>query len=456
MLLNNFEEKLDLVNLGLFILAIAAVPLIYLSYTITSFDFAFYELDGEAVMHIFKDTVSKPKIYTLLIIEVIMLLNIYLKIKLNKFQVKWRSVYLSLSIFLSLIFVSVLLSPYKITAIYGKSLRSEGFLAWLAYVLIFFLAINVVDSKKKIKKVTEYLLASATIVSIYGILQYYGVDPLTDPRQIKHGFRAFATFGNPDFAGSYIAMLFPFSFILYFYAKNKNEVLILGAITTLFYGMLIATGTRSAYLGVIVVAILILYLIFGEIAIKKKRLFYLLILLICVTFIFNITHDSYFSKRLLSIFSDGITLIKGSKNEVDKVGSLRMFIYKTSIPLLAKNPLFGSGPDTFHLVYPLEKYSKYVGKNQVLDKAHCEYLQIAITMGIPALLAYLWFLSKVLIINFRVVIKRDKYQLAFLVAIVSYLIQATFNISVVSVAPVFWAIMGLSISQSRYLRKRDN
>jgi hypothetical protein len=47
-------------------------------------------------------------------------------------------------------------------------------------------------------------------------------------------------------------------------------------------------------------------------------------------------------------------------------------------------------------VYPQSKYQEFTGKKIIVDKAHNEYLQLAITAGIPALLIYLWFIGLIL------------------------------------------------------------
>lgn len=66
------------------------------------------------------------------------------------------------------------------------------------------------------------------------------------------------------------------------------------------------------------------------------------------------------------------------------------------IKTIEKNPLIGSGTDTFR--YSIEKYFPEDGQDYIdvygaiIDKAHNEFLQIAATMGIPALIVYLVFI----------------------------------------------------------------
>ena len=84
----------------------------------------------------------------------------------------------------------------------------------------------------------------------------------------------------------------------------------------------------------------------------------------------------------------------------------------------------------------------YKVKKQTVDRAHNEYLHIAAVTGIPALICYLLMLFLITINNIKFIFK-DKIQTALLFGVLGYLIQAFFNISVVSVAPIFWILLGL-------------
>jgi putative inorganic carbon (HCO3(-)) transporter len=70
---------------------------------------------------------------------------------------------------------------------------------------------------------------------------------------------------------------------------------------------------------------------------------------------------------------------------------------------------------------------------------------LGVTLGLPALFAYLWFVVVVLKTNLKTMQLERKYQVALLLAVVAYLVQATFNISVIAVAPVFWSLLALNI-----------
>lgn len=77
-----------------------------------------------------------------------------------------------------------------------------------------------------------------------------------------------------------------------------------------------------------------------------------------------------------------------------------------------------------------------------MDKAHNEYLHIAVTIGIPALILYLTFIALVILPNIKKIFKKESIFI-ILSVIISYLAQAFFNISTIGIAPLFWVALGI-------------
>jgi O-antigen ligase len=85
----------------------------------------------------------------------------------------------------------------------------------------------------------------------------------------------------------------------------------------------------------------------------------LAIVLFLVTILLGQINPNNSLQRFSSLFSDANKLVKGTEEQRNGVGANRMYIYKTTVPLLTDRPWFGSGPDTFQLAYPQEKYREY-------------------------------------------------------------------------------------------------
>ena len=85
---------------------------------------------------------------------------------------------------------------------------------------------------------------------------------------------------------------------------------------------------------------------------------------------------------------------------------------------------------------------EFWGEVRYPDKAHNEYLHIAVTTGIPSLLVYLTLIAQIVLKGlFR--LKNCKIMLLLLSSVIGYMTAAFFIISVVSVAYVYWIFLGL-------------
>lgn len=149
----------------------------------------------------------------------------------------------------------------------------------------------------------------------------------------------------------------------------------------------------------------------------------------------------------------------------EKLGSARGYIWSRAIPMIPENLILGSGPDTFLLNFPqndlLGKYWAYGTTNMVVDKPHNLYLQILLSDGGIALAAFLVIVLLYIVDSIRLYALKKEYQMnqifgaAACLGVVGYLFAGLFNDSIVSVAPVFWIILGVGIAVN-FRNRRNN
>ena len=219
--------------------------------------------------------------------------------------------------------------------------------------------------------------------------------------------------------------------------------------------------TRSAWVGFAFASLIgLIYIIKNFDKCILKRAIYIvvgcgIIIYLCLfppkfINISNYNTASLFDKRLELMNEEFNILFSDSKdNNLEKakmrIGSGRVAIWKLTLKLISKSPLLGSGPDTLidGLLYHLkdDTYNYILSTNGYFDKAHNEYLQIAATIGIPALIVYLAFIAQIIAKSKNMF--RNSITFIFIVPIISYLVQAFFNISTIGVAPIFWCLLGL-------------
>jgi Lipid A core - O-antigen ligase and related enzymes len=394
------------------------------------------------------DLYSHPKILFVYVISGVLIVYYFLKVKSKEFKTDLGEY--ALAVYFALVVISTLFSVDIHQSLVGAPNREEGLAAICCYILIYFIC-------SKYYKFSyghlKYLVISAFIISIYGMFQYYGIEPL---QKVLGHTGAIATIGNRNFMGSYITLIMPISIFAFVYT-NRHVYLFLSC--TLYLCMLCAY-TRSSWVAFVFYICLLAYFL-HKYKLKASRLAKLILIFFCITVLFNFLNNNQTINRMLSIKNEAWSILTDSKDK-DNAKSNRFFIWQRGIQLLKDRPLIGSGPDTFGIVF-MEKFTEdvvtpgsgfiHIQKDEKghvksvnvekIDKAHNEYLQIAVTMGIPSLICYLIFIGG---ITFKAKnsIKNNILIIPVFCSILGYLLQAFFNISVVGVAPVYWAILGIT------------
>lgn len=396
----------------------------YHNYTIYKFAFFNFFIVGLWLFYLFSK--SKPK----------------LSIK----KITRAEIYLLCFIFF--VVLSTIFSIDFMLSINGSPIRHEGFPIIISYVSLFFFVHHFVK-RNDIEKFLISLVLLSFIIAIYAILQHYLLDFL--PRiSVKEGWRrSYGFFGNPNFYGSFITLMLPISMMLYIKSdrKYKNTMFLLSS-SAIFLSMLFS-DTRSSWLGAFIG-----YLFLSIFFILKSKKYWLkwftlslvfFLILLGVNFgVFGHKENDVVTNRIES------TVIE-VQTDVKRGGSGRIFIWYKSLPLIGKYWFTGTGPDTFGRAFPngTNDVKEFFG-NGYVDKAHNEYIQMAVTLGIPALIFYLLFLYEIIKANLKSIkclIKKETiYAISLNSAIIGYMVQAFFNISVILVAPYFWMILGLSYS----------
>lgn len=149
---------------------------------------------------------------------------------------------------------------------------------------------------------------------------------------------------------------------------------------------------------------------------------------------------------------------------LERIFEERGTIWSKTIPMLKNSILFGTGADTYTVTYPQDDYVKktYTGAQTALDvKPHCFYLQIATQSGVPAMIAvivfYVWYFMTCLRL-YRKAAYEDGMEVigaGLMFATFTYMVVSVLNDSTVSVAPVFWIMMGLGIAVNEMVRKKQ-
>lgn len=327
--------------------------------------------------------------------------------------------------------LSILSAIYSVDtriSLWGQPHSREGLFVLLTYLIVFYLFNRFFYFSPA---VFELVLVSAVLVGGYGILQVYHLVPPVSGMVKGAWETGLSTIGNRNFAGTYCTLFLPLCIGFWLYGR-KSRGLIYSAVG---FGFLMASMTRSAWLAFGVYSLL--FLVFNIRQHKVLLRWGVLMLIFAAIFVaMNSGRHQELTKRAETIANDA------KHYEEDSSGSKRVYYWKRTGTFMFQHPLLGSGPDTFGKVF-----EKYYGKTGLyFEKAHNEYLQIAVTLGYPALIIYLGLIGIVLI-RLSKQLGKDRISQVLFCCIIGYLVQACFNISVIPAAPVFWAMLGIGAKQ---------
>lgn len=343
------------------------------------------------------------------------------------------------------------------TSIWGAYKRNEGFLSVLCYYLLFLNSKSL--DEKQINIVIKVFFGVGIIQFVYCLLQVFFRFPglqlfsLNGVNYMAMGFQ-----GNPNFLGSYCIMLLGLALMLYL-VKGERKYFVLSII--FFINLILAQSTGPFFAFIILFIFMIVFMkIKGIIDWKKVGV-------VCASFILTfIIVSNGVELYCKKVFNDNIVssytikgdilntlnlfgVSKGNNEEnitIEDYGSGRITIWKNALKVVPKYFWLGSGIDTFGYVYQKDS-------NVYYDKAHNEYLQILVTEGIFTLISYL---SLLLLLFIDGVKSNNKLIWVLMMAFIGYALQAFLNISVNTVAPTFYIIMGMMaglISQEKVKEK---
>ena len=196
------------------------------------------------------------------------------------------------------IFIYFVISISSLT--FALSVPGGVSLLWqiFAYIMVYFIVIHHIR-EEKIETWVFIISLVGIIISGYGILQYFGFEPLLKGYYYTP-YIPFSTLGHRNQAAQYLILLIPFSSVFSFLSRSRVRRLVFGISTILMIYHLFLTKSRGGFLGLIFSALLVVVImIYKWLArypffYRKRRdvlisLFFFPILLILIFFIFPTT-----------------------------------------------------------------------------------------------------------------------------------------------------------------------
>jgi len=362
-----------------------------------------------------------------------------------------------------------------------------GLLSTISYSLLYWAFVSNMTKEKSLKAL-KVLIYSAILVSIYGVLEHFGIDKNLWIQDVQS--RVFSTLGQPNWLSTWIVSLIPITWA-FALTNNKNKSLskiyrlfldkrFVFGISMLFFLTLIYTRSRSGYLG-LAVSTLSFWAIFYFYTLKSKfskKIFFRTIALIGSLYLLLVLlNGTPWTPSLTSLIRkeevsesvpkkpQGPALAVGGTES----GDIRKIVWRGALDIWKNYPILGTGVETFAFAYyefrPVE-HNLVSEWDFLYNKAHNEYLNFAATTGSLGLMGYLtlvFFIVYQLAKGVKPEEKDNKLSrqnilsLSFLSGMLGILVSNIFGFSVVPIALNFFLFpafsVTLSLSEEKPLQK---
>ena len=279
---------------------------------------------------------------------------------------------------------SFLHAPYRMAS-------TDFFLRQTFYMIVALIVIYEFDDAA-VQRLFKWLIWTAWVAIGYGMLQFVdarffppgigrGIDPFV--WRGAFGARVFSTYGNPNFYGDFLVIIFPI--LLTQFLKTRRWSLV--PLMAMLLINLVATETKGAMLGFALTCVLF----------AVAALFYFA------------EHSRPYRAKILGVSLFGALALVGvtAKNLQTHIVSVnfRLFTWEATWDMIRTHPVIGSGLGAFPPLYPAFRRPAIFhieGKhNTETDHAEDEYLEEFLDNGILGFGIFLWLVFSTLLVGVR-------------------------------------------------------
>jgi O-antigen ligase len=316
--------------------------------------------------------------------------------------------------------------------LYGAPGRLTGAITYAA-LSIYFAFCATSENRSTTAKILKYLVTLGLVLSIYGLLQSFGLEFL--PYGSSYGSSVFGTLGNSNFLSGFLGI-----------SASATVIMAFGAEMTLLRRTLFATYSSMS--------LVTIYLS------NSQQGFFNFVagLSVGAVIYLFIRRKILLANLTLGIIGfSGLIAVAG----IFSKGPLASLIYQTSIStrqgywsaatsMFANHPFFGIGMDNFLNWYRRSRTLETTIKNPaaVSDSAHNVFLDIGTGSGFITLLAYVGLVCLVIRAIIKVIRRSNSVDINFIAlssAWIAYQVQSLISINQIALATWGWVLSGLLV-----------
>lgn len=358
-------------------------------------------------------------------------------------RVGWRSpITLPTAVLVAVAAAATLLGVAPQLSLWGSVTRGQGLLTLVSYAALGALVAANLKSEAPVRRLLAVVAWTAVPIVVLGALQAAGVSGglVSDARS-----PVLATLGRSNFLGTYLAMVFPLTVVWTAIARRRRWRVAAGLLAVVELAVLLLTQVRAAWLAAAAGAALLLVAAHADRVrgwwrrpgVRTSVVALAVVALAC-----------------------GLTFARAGGS-----GAARLGIWQGCLRLLFERPLLGYGPDAlevaFTRVYPADLVY-HQGRWAVVDRAHNWPLDLAVSLGLAGLAAFVAVVVAAVAAAWRPLWRdgpRPAHRLLLAAAAAGVAANLSANLlsfDVTETATLLWLLLGILAAAERWTAAEDD
>lgn len=286
-------------------------------------------------MNTFVNQYTYAKSIAILLLDVMMLfyfLHYSRKQNVLTADKQMNIIFRGLLLFSLLAVISSVFSDYPITALWGSPGRDEGILILLSYTLVSLYAALVIRNESAIQCIKYALIFLSFLLSVLGIAKIFGKnllmmaplryivapiglsDIIIDKTNNAKDFLNLTLY-NPNFVGSYCALMLPMLFVIF---KDRKENRVVRIFSFILFGctvvILFFSRSQAGMVGVMISFFIGLYYFVREIRLYQRKSLLIIVTMSIFFSLINFLMKGAVIENFIGIFKEGINVVSPIKD----------------------------------------------------------------------------------------------------------------------------------------------
>lgn len=328
-------------------------------------------------------------------------------------------------------FFSFIFSDNHRISFHGTLYRYDGFMTYLLYCGLFCCG-YILRSRLLIKVLLEIYTGASTVLACLFVINLPGINGLFSLNKDS------AIFFNQNHYGYFLCLAI-MAAVLLLLLEQRNWLFLIFRIMVfaVLVAALLFNGSLGPYIAVVVGLLCSLALLHLMSKHQLKRIWLAPAVFIAVSVLLNLSNHRL-GLDFMILFGDAKEILNNGEN-AGSAGSGRWQLWTNGLRFITERPFFGYGPDNLG--------AQYAAMGIKIDRPHNELIQIAASLGLPALLFYLTALGSLLISFIRRLKRLPVMMIGLFCMLAAYMVSAMVGNTMFYTTPFFMMFLGIFTGQ---------